>query len=509
MSPLLKRLVLCVVATSILTAPSIAQDVPSENAPRRLFPVVNSIDGFLGYIDAEGSMVIPPEWSIEGGSPYDTFPKVSFSEGLAPFFENEKYGYIDEQGQTVISPQFEKADAFSEGLALVMMLRSRPGERDKDLTFSYINRKGEVVIELPPKFSTLPPDHYDTPRRFKDGYTLVYNEETSLFGFINKLGRVEIEPRFTDARHFSDGYAAVAVYERWGFIDKQGNHIVKPTYNEVGDFSEGLAGVKLKNGRLGFIDSSGKLVMSTRYRFPIDAGLFKPSARWGFRCEAGVSLDGAYLPAFAEGLYPVAVNGKWGFIDKTAKMVVAPRFDAVAPFKDGIAAIRIGRQYNFIDTRGKYIFRRSYPFVSSFRNGLALVFLQWLSKEHACGTNDKIVYAYIDRKGKPVFVGNYEYREQFGGDEMTGLPGVVDLRIESDPEGATIYLVPWTVWKFQGDESIKDDMWLQPANTSNTFSVQQQPYMVVLKLAGMPPWKRRIDVTDSTRNVVRWTRSAK
>jgi hypothetical protein len=36
--------------------------------------------------------------------------------------------------------------------------------------------------------------------------------------------------------------------------------------------------------------------------------------------------------AFGEGLAPVKVKGQWGFVDKTGKIVIAPRFQDAASF---------------------------------------------------------------------------------------------------------------------------------------------------------------------------------
>ncbi len=93
----------------------------------------------------------------------------SQSQALFVVIENEKYGYIDTEGQSVINPQFDDAWSFSEGLARVKVA-------DK-------------------------------------------------FGFIDREGLYVINPQFDDARDFSEGLAAVEVGEvggRWTYIDREG-----------------------------------------------------------------------------------------------------------------------------------------------------------------------------------------------------------------------------------------------------------------------------------------------
>ncbi|MBN1460634.1 MAG: WG repeat-containing protein, partial [Armatimonadetes bacterium] len=41
------------------------------------------------------------------------------------------------------------------------------------------------------------------------------------------------------------------------------------------------------------------------------------------------------------GLYPVSVDGKWGYIDKTGTIRIQPQFDDARDFSDGLAAVRV------------------------------------------------------------------------------------------------------------------------------------------------------------------------
>ena len=65
-------------------------------------------------IDKKGNIVIE-ELPKVGGEIDHLF----FSEGLACIKVNDKYGYIDKTGKFVIEPQFDFAQNFSDGLALI------------------------------------------------------------------------------------------------------------------------------------------------------------------------------------------------------------------------------------------------------------------------------------------------------------------------------------------------------------------------------------------------------
>src|SRR5438270_4485095 len=55
----------------------------------------------------------------------------------------------------------------------------------------------------------------------------------------------------------------VEVNDRWGYIDKGGKMVINPQFDRAGSFSEGLAEVRL--GRWGYVDGSGKIVINPQF----------------------------------------------------------------------------------------------------------------------------------------------------------------------------------------------------------------------------------------------------
>ena len=56
-----------------------------------------------------------------------------------------------------------------------------------------------------------------------------------------------------------------------------------------------------------------------------------------------------------EGLYLIVENKKFGFMDKSGKVVVNPQFDRAFDFSDGLAVVVVGGKMGYIDKTGKYI----------------------------------------------------------------------------------------------------------------------------------------------------------
>ncbi|HDS30236.1 MAG TPA: WG repeat-containing protein, partial [Firmicutes bacterium] len=80
---------------------------------------------------------------------------------------------------------------------------------------------------------------------------------------------------------------------------------------------------------------------------------------------------------FPEGLAPVMIDGKWGFIDKTGKITINPQFDRAESFSEGLARVRLGDwktgKWGFIDKTGQFVISPQFDEASSFYEGLASV----------------------------------------------------------------------------------------------------------------------------------------
>jgi hypothetical protein len=48
-------------------------------------------------------------------------------------------------------------------------------------------------------------------------------------GYIDKAGKVVIEPRFDVVGEFSEGLAVVSIGGKWGYIDKTGKYVWEQT----------------------------------------------------------------------------------------------------------------------------------------------------------------------------------------------------------------------------------------------------------------------------------------
>ena len=161
---------------------------------------------------------------------------------------------------------------------------------------------------------------------------------------------------------------------KWGYIDTQGKVIIPFQYDFAWKFSNGLAMVR-KSRKNGYINKKGEVIIP-------------------FKVE--------HVSSFNNELAKVRnnYNNKYGFIDITGKIVIPCQFDEAADFSEGLARVYdySSRRYGFIDKTGKLVIPYKYLYASESDRG---IFKEGLSAENRGGPN-AATHGYIDKAGEEV-----------------------------------------------------------------------------------------------------------
>jgi hypothetical protein len=309
----------------------------------------SEFDDRWGYVDESGSTVIPGKYAraapfSEGKAAVQLAAKTTMN-GSRMTIEMGAWTFIDRNG-TPLGVTFHEIRAFSQGLAAVSNGKG----------WGFINKNGKTVIPL--VYADVTEFSEDLACTRVGGDVLDDADYDSNYkgrwGFIDRSAKVVISHRFSKADSFSEGLAAVcdANYPEdqcWGFVDAAGKVAIAPAFSRAGPFREGLApvcnGAKEGQRRCGAIDAKGNvkipLVYSNIQTFQSGIALAKKSSgKFVFINEQGraigESLAGAgteYEDArdFWNGIAAVKLGGLWGFVDRTGKMIVRPQFLAVSP----------------------------------------------------------------------------------------------------------------------------------------------------------------------------------
>ncbi len=167
---------------------------------------------------------------------------ISFHDNRALVSRKSQYGFIDIYGKIAVPLKYYRASSFSEGYSSVQTY-SKTG---------YINIKGKMEID----------EQYSEGADFSEGLArVVIDYKSNKWGFINKTGKLEIDASRFDLirwniidenRNFSEGLFPVRENGMWGYIDRKGKVVIEPQFESAKNFSEGFALVS-KSGKYGYI----------------------------------------------------------------------------------------------------------------------------------------------------------------------------------------------------------------------------------------------------------------
>lgn len=278
-----------------------------KNVELDLFPTDTPTDDdyYYTYFNTLGNFLIEAQFE-DVDLIHDGLAVVRTKEG--------KKGYINKEGKFQIPAQYFDASHFSEGLAFV----SKTGA-----PITCIDKSGNTKFTLEQATMVYP---------FSDGLAK-FSIDNETYGFIDKTGKVIINPRFSTVEDFAEGLAIIEEETLKGYIDKTGNTIISPQYIDAMPFSEGLAFVTTKDGTLSCIDKSGNSRFTLKgitEIYPFSDGL----AKFGIINKQGLK--------------------RYGFIDMSGKIAINPEFLATGDFKNGgVWVLTPDDKISRIDKEGK------------------------------------------------------------------------------------------------------------------------------------------------------------
>ncbi|RKP53991.1 WG repeat-containing protein [Cohnella endophytica] len=235
------------------------------------------------------------------------------------------------------------------------------------------------------------------------------------WGYINKKGKIVVEPTYAWADDFHDGIGIVQIKDspdgsndskeddsvKYGAIDNAGKMVVKPEYSSITAFNEDVAGAVIVDEMTYdltyyILDRTGKVL----HTLPLDMNI------------ASMLFNGRGLQTQSEGMILVQdePTEKYGYIDRYGKIIIPYQYNEAYSFSDGLALVKNDKNYyEYIDKTGRVIIDASkYISGKSFSEGLAAVGVE--NKERST-----VEYGYIDTKGnmkiEPKYARAYRFSE--------------------------------------------------------------------------------------------------
>jgi hypothetical protein len=165
------------------------------------------------------------------------------TDTMLSFNENGKWGFINTQGKTIISCQFE---------SVLYWGSARYGKVKKDGTWFFITRKGQ---KLP-----LPID--GVPESFNDSILVIRSSDGK--HLITELGRNILSQNFTDIKQLENGYFSYYLGDSCGLAHIDKGIITAALFDKIS--FHGMQGFEVVScEKTGFIDNDGKQILEPIY----------------------------------------------------------------------------------------------------------------------------------------------------------------------------------------------------------------------------------------------------
>ncbi len=323
---------------------------------------------------------------------------------LLPIKERNKWGYISADGSRYIEPQYEVAEPFYEGLAIVLL----------EGKYGFVNKAGDLVIDA----------LFDDAFKMNEGHAVVEIDEN--WGMINRSGEFVIEPEYEDLGNLTEGLAYFLRDELYGYFDQKGIERLTPQYTAAEDFKNGKAVVS-RNDYYGLIDAFGTTAIPFKfdrlreYSKGIYAANFDDY--WGLINERGDTLlpfEYDYIGTMQNNRAIVEKEDAFNYITPFGNLILNewietfPESRQLATFQNNYARVAFEDGYNLIDTNGRKLFSQNREDVRGYSNFIAVK------------KNDK--WGYVTPGGNLIINYNFTAAQSFengialaGGAPLTGV----------------------------------------------------------------------------------------
>ena len=171
-----------------------------------LYLLIGSKKGTLADID------VPDEYAAYLENQFNFFG----SDGLIDFVENDKYGFVNKNGEVIIKAKFDDVSEFYNGLAVVMI----------DEKYAIIDSDGQYVVS---------PGKYDSIEDGPYACGLIKVQKDDKYGYINADGELVIPCSYYRATSMTaDGYAVVLTKDKkCAVITQEGDLLEDMSFDNI------------------------------------------------------------------------------------------------------------------------------------------------------------------------------------------------------------------------------------------------------------------------------------
>ena len=353
----------------------------------------------------------------------------NYNEGFARIKKDQVFGFLNYCGDEVVPCQYQNAQPFNSGRALV-----------KKLDWFFIDAQGTESEALANVVDAHSLKNGISVAKFADGK----------FAFIDNkydVSHLPTSAAYTDITAFVNlDIYRIRVGSKYGLMNLDGKVLLEPTYDLIEPSGVDNLYRITQNGKVGLMDSDWKIKFKANFdrienfdnnglAIAHEGNLVRLISKNTFNSSGLYKAIGAYNK---QGLAQIQNDaGLWGLINTNLKIVVEPIYYSIGEFKtfNLAPACRQAEKCGFIDTDGKEIIAPQFAELGEF-NPHGLVVVRENIKD---AVKDKIVKTdwVFNNKGKTILAKpegadiksmkiHYELRDTLHSDKFIGIKTTVD-----------------------------------------------------------------------------------
>ena len=340
------------------------QDNPQNDALFNYGLACVKVGDKWGFINEKGEMVIEPQFDRQG----------KFYQGVFAVNQDGKYGFIDTTGQWVLEPMEGGATYFTEGYCVIRLFEKDAQGEIVSARMALLDDNGEICMELPEGAQCWPVRDGMLPVRTQDSLALYTPQGEIVF---EEMGACLFEGDEATYEVFYDGLMTVEKDGKWGAINTKGEWVIQPQFDKMGWFENGVCKATVGD-YYGYVDTTGAWVTEPQFIENYDD--------------------------FSEGLVGAETDTQAGYIDNQGNWkIVLPKYEWVilGEFNQGVAAVGSDQGYGIMGKDGQWVLEPSYHYIGWFRCGVAPVETVWQS------------HGFINAEGQLITATDYRASEPF------------------------------------------------------------------------------------------------
>lgn len=276
------------------------------------------LNGKWGAVDYNNNVVIPFIYE-------DMMPCYN---NLIPAKQNGKWGFIDKFNNILSDFKFDELSSYAQRNCICYPSKIN----DK---WGFVDRNGNTVEDFIYDCIKFPESNKDED--FGEYYFIQKDEKYALYSTSEAKFLTDFEfeldkDESQDCFSYSEGLFKIRKNGKYGFIDTKGNVIIEPTYTYLGEFNENAASAQIEGQNTqGVIDKTGNIIIPFEYQKIFDC---------------------------SDGLFYTLKNNEAGFIDKNNNIVIPfgkfRRFNTVFSCGYAITYTKEGEEV-YIDKKGNIL----------------------------------------------------------------------------------------------------------------------------------------------------------